>query len=93
MGLSLNNSKSEIICNDPVTKEVLITSLSEAPIVDPSDACLLGSSLENVDSISNAIQKSEVSTGNGKQDSWIFLLRLLFSYSVIPFYPYTPSHS
>jgi len=40
LGLSLNNSKSEIICHDATTRETLITALPGALVVSPENACL-----------------------------------------------------
>ena len=42
LGLSLNNQKSEIICDDPVTRGTIISALPGARVVDPSGATLLG---------------------------------------------------
>ena len=51
LGLSLNNSKSEIICHDVTTWETLTRALPGAVVVNPESACLLGSPLGNVSSI------------------------------------------
>ena len=51
LGLSLNNSKSEIICHDVTTRETLTRALPGAVVVNPESACLLGSPLGDVSSI------------------------------------------
>ena len=51
LGVSLSNSKSEIICHDATTWETLITALSAALVVSPESVCLLGSPLGDVSSI------------------------------------------
>ena len=56
IGLSLNNQKSEIICNDPTTRGTILVSLPGARVVDPLEACLLGSPLGNEDSVSVALK-------------------------------------
>ena len=48
IGLHLNNEKSEIICHDPVVRGTILFSLPGARVVDPSDACLLGSPIGNL---------------------------------------------
>ena len=55
IGLHLNNGKSEIICHDPVRGTILF-SLPGAHVVDSSDACLLGSPIGNLDSVTAALR-------------------------------------
>ena len=55
IGLELNNEKSEIITNDPVSRGTVLCSLPGAKVVDPSDACLLGSPLGNIASVSDTL--------------------------------------
>ena len=56
IGLTLNNHKSEIICNDPVTRATIITALPGAHVVDPEKATLLGSPIGNKRCISDALK-------------------------------------
>ena len=51
LGLSLNNSKSEILCYDPSTRGSIISVLPGVMVVDRERACLLGSPLGDVSSI------------------------------------------
>ena len=55
IGLELNNEKSEIITNDPVSRGTVLCSLPGARVVDPSEACLLGSPLGDVASVSDTL--------------------------------------
>ena len=55
IGLELNNEKSEIITNDPVSRGTVLCSLPGARVVNPSDACLLGSPLGNIASVSDTL--------------------------------------
>ena len=57
LGLTLNNSKSEIICHDHTTRGSIITHLPGAQVVDPSHASLLGSPLDDDKSVSMAIEE------------------------------------
>ena len=57
VGLSLNNQKSEIICNDPVTRGTIISALPGARVVDPSGATLLGSPIGNTSCISISLKE------------------------------------
>ena len=57
LGLSLNNAKSEIICEDHVTRGRVITALPGAMVVDPQKACLLGAPLGDVACIDACIEK------------------------------------
>ena len=52
VGLCLNTQKSEIICNNPVTREAINMILPGARLIDPSSSCLLSSPLGDVDCIS-----------------------------------------
>ena len=56
IGLILNNQKSEIICNDPVTRGTIIMALPGACVVEPSRATLLGSPIGNTCCISDALK-------------------------------------
>ena len=51
IGLTLNNAKSEIICDDATIRGILICSLPGAQVVQPQKATLLGSPLGDVGSI------------------------------------------
>ena len=57
LGLSLNNSKSEIICEDHVARGLVITALPGAMVVDPRNATLLGAPLGDVACIDACIEK------------------------------------
>ena len=57
LGLTLNNSKSEIICNDNTTRGSIIAHLPGAQVVEPSHASLLGSPLGDDRSVSMAIEE------------------------------------
>ena len=56
IGLILNNQKSEIICDDPVTRGSIIMTLPGARVVEPSRATLLGSPIGNTCCISAALK-------------------------------------
>ena len=55
--LCLNTQKSDIICNNPVTREAINMMLPGARLIDPSSSCLLGSALGDVDCISGALRE------------------------------------
>ena len=55
IGLTLNNTKSEIICNDATIRGILICSLPGAQVVEPQKASLLGSPLGDVGSIDSTL--------------------------------------
>ena len=57
LGLTLNNSKSKIICLDNTTHGSIITHLPGAQVVDLSNASLLGSPLGDDRSVSMAIEE------------------------------------
>ena len=57
VGLTLNNSKSEIICHDHTTRGSIITHLPGPQVVDSSHASLLGSPLGDDRSLSMAIEE------------------------------------
>ena len=57
LGLTFNNSKSEIICNDNTTRGSIIAHLPGAQVVEPSHASLLGSPLGDDRSVSMAIEE------------------------------------
>ena len=57
LGLTLNNAKSEIICEDHEARGRVITALPGAMVVDPQKACLLGSPLEDVACIDATLEK------------------------------------
>jgi len=59
MGLTLNNSKSEIICEDTPIRQTIITctSLPGAQVVDPDRVSLLGSPLGDVSSIDDSLSE------------------------------------
>ena len=57
LGLTLNNTKSEIICEDHEARGRVITALPGAMVVDPQKACLLGSPLGDVACIDATLEK------------------------------------
>ena len=57
LGLFLNNSKSEIICRDDAVRGAIIMALPGAMVVEPERACLLGSPLGDVASISASLDE------------------------------------
>ena len=57
LGLLLNPSKSEVICGDQATREAILSHLPEARVVDPADACLLGSPIGDISSVSSSIER------------------------------------
>ena len=57
VGLCLNTQKSEIICNNPVTREAINMMLPGARLIDPSSSCFLSSPLGDVDCISGALRE------------------------------------
>lgn len=57
LGLTLNNSKSEMICHDHTTGGSIITCLPGAQVVDPLHVSLLGSPLGDDSSVSAAIEE------------------------------------
>ena len=57
LGLLLNHCKSEVICSDQSMRVSILASVPEVRVVDPSDACLLGSPIGDVGSISNTINE------------------------------------
>ena len=63
IGLDLNNGKSEIITNDPISRGTILTSLLGGRVVDPLNACLLGSPLGNIDAVSAALRRGVSSVG------------------------------
>ena len=56
IGLILNNQKSEIICNNPVTRGTIIMALPVACVVEPSRATPLGSPIRNTCCISDVLK-------------------------------------
>ena len=56
IGLILSNQKSEIICNDPVTRDTIITALPGARVIEPARATLLGSPNGDTGCISDALK-------------------------------------
>ena len=57
LGLTRNNSKSEIICHDAITWGTIIASLPGAQVIHLEKASLLGSPLGQVNSISTSIEE------------------------------------
>ena len=57
LGLTLNNAKSEIICEDHEARGRVITALPGAMVVDPQKACLLGSPMGDVACIDATLEK------------------------------------
>ena len=56
LGLSLNTLKSEIISQDPHSRDYLLTVLPGAQLEDPSQATLLGSPIGDSHCVTSAIQ-------------------------------------
>ena len=61
IGLTLNQRKSEIICENSVTRGTILVALPGALVVDPSKSCLLVSPLGCVDSVSATLQEKVAS--------------------------------
>ena len=61
LGLSLNNQKSEIICEDAFVRSAVLSKLPGARLVSPESACLLGSPIGDVSSIDASLQNKIVS--------------------------------
>ena len=57
LGLTLNNAKSEIICEDHEVRGRVITALPGAMVVDPQKACLLESPSGDVACIDATLEK------------------------------------
>ena len=55
LGLHLNERKSEVICDDLAARDSILLSIPEAQTIDPESACLLGSPIGDIRSISDAI--------------------------------------
>ena len=55
IGLTLNNAKSEILCNDATVRGILICSLPGAQAIQPQKASLLGSPLGDVGSTDSSL--------------------------------------
>ena len=55
LGLCLNRQKSEVICRDPSTLSVILFRVPDLMVTSPDKATLLGASLGDVNSISEAI--------------------------------------
>jgi len=56
IGLTLNNQKSEIICNDPVTRGTIIIAMPGACVVESLRATLLGYPIGNACCISDVLK-------------------------------------
>lgn len=56
-GLLLNQRKSEVICRDQPTRNSILSSIPGARVVDPQDACLLGSPIGDIGSVSGTIDE------------------------------------
>ena len=57
LGLSLNQQKSEVICEEEHTRAAILSMVPEARVVSPSEACLLGSQIGDVGTISSIIDE------------------------------------
>ena len=78
LGLSLNHSKSESVCSDPMVKREMLSVSTDFHSVDPADACLLGAPLGEMDSINVALkQKSDELKLMGER------LQVLFSHDAL----------
>ena len=62
LGLLLNHCKSEVICSDMSTRNSIQSSFSGASMVEPSEACLLGFSIDNLDCVLFVISDTPLST-------------------------------
>ena len=83
LGLQLNQCKSEVICGDQLMRAAILASVTEARVVDPSDACLLG----DINSVSKAIDEKVcflVVMGNRLQhlEAHDAILRLWHSFAI-----------
>ena len=57
MGLQLNHRKSKIICDDPTTRQSMLTAFPELCVVSQARATLLGSPIGNpVEGIEDTIR-------------------------------------
>ncbi len=61
LGLSLNHNKSEVISQDSVSRETLLTATPDLSVTKPDCATVLGSPLGDVECISHTIQEKTAS--------------------------------
>ena len=57
LGLELNHSKSELICNQPSIREAMLLEVPSLRTVNCSNATLLGSPIGDVDCIDDVIMR------------------------------------
>ena len=57
LGLSLNQQKSEVICEEEHTRAAILAMVPEARVDTPSEACLLGSPIGDIGTISSIIDE------------------------------------
>ena len=57
LGLSLNQAKSEVICEDKDTRAVTLSSLEGSKVVEPINTTLLGCTIGNVSLISAFVEE------------------------------------
>ena len=71
LGLLLNQHKSEVICEARSTREYILSSIPGASVIASSDACLLGSPVGDIDSVSMQLHHREdlPSGGHGRETS------------------------
>ena len=58
LGLWLNQHKSEVICEARDTEKYVLAFIPGASVVASSDACLLGSPIEDIESVSSSIAEN-----------------------------------
>ena len=73
LGLLLNHRKLEVICSDMSMRNSILSSFPGASVVEPSEACLLGSPIGDLDCVSSVI------------DEKVRLLRIMGERLVTPF--------
>ena len=56
-GLRLNRSKSDVTCRDQPTRNSILSPIPGARVVDPQDACLLGSPIDDSGSVSDTFDE------------------------------------
>ena len=80
LGLLLNQHKSEVICEARSTREYILSSIPGASVTASSDACLLGSPIGDIDSVSSSIaEKIRLLGIMGERLQHLLLLRHSFA--------------
>ena len=57
LGFLLNHRKSEVICSDMSTRNSILSFFPGASVVEPSEACLLGSPIGDLDCVSSVMDE------------------------------------